>query len=234
MTYLHHNYPPFTNTIEECSGVMDALSAAESLMSSNAQGEEVSGACSSLVFFVPCGAFARRGHQSVCRAICVTNSSIYFPLQGYRRLPLTSLYGFQLSIRGTLLSLPSPVPRRRQVLRKSELWENSRLERQNEEGIEEVMQLERKRAMQRIALGGEGESAGGLGLGAELKRTVVCETVPWLGVIKPRGAQSPSLQRPRDTPPRLFRTDRFRTTPHLRSPNRRKPVPPRPRDFPSP
>lgn len=41
MTYLHHNYPPFTNTIEECSGVMDALSAAESLMSRNAEGEEV-------------------------------------------------------------------------------------------------------------------------------------------------------------------------------------------------
>jgi hypothetical protein len=32
------------------------------------------------------------------------------------------------------------------------------------------------------------ESGLGLGLGAELKRTVVCETVPWLGVIKPRGA----------------------------------------------
>lgn len=58
------------------------------------------------------------------------------------------------------------------------------------------MQLERKRAMQRIALGdaagGKGAdgsgSGSGLGLGAELRRTVVCETVPWLGVIKPRGA----------------------------------------------
>ncbi|GAA5982496.1 hypothetical protein JCM10908_006672 [Rhodotorula pacifica] len=145
MTYLHHNYPPFTNTIEECSGIMDALSAAETLMSTNAEGEE-----------------------------------------GYRRLPLTSLYGFQLSVRGTLLSLPSPVPRRKQVLRKSELWENVRLQRQNEEGVEEVMLLERKRAMQRIALlGGAGEAGTGAG---ELKKTMLCEMVPWLGVIKPKDA----------------------------------------------
>lgn len=41
LTYLHHNYPPFTNTIEECSRVMDSLGVAESLMSANAEGEEV-------------------------------------------------------------------------------------------------------------------------------------------------------------------------------------------------
>lgn len=76
-----------------------------------------------------------------------------------------------------------------------------RLQRQNEEGIEEVMALERKRAMARMALGGEGmqrsgddacrETEGVLGAGggmAELKRTVLCETVPWLGAIKPKGA----------------------------------------------
>ncbi|POY74924.1 hypothetical protein BMF94_1900 [Rhodotorula taiwanensis] len=156
LTYLHHNYPPFTNSIEECSRVVDALSAAESLMSVNAEGEE-----------------------------------------GYRRLPLTSLYGFQIAVRGTLLSLPSPVPRRRQVLRKSELWDNLRLQRQNEEGVDEVMGLERRRAMARMALGGEGTqrnggsrdgegtlgASGGMG---ELKKTMLCETVAWLGVIKPK------------------------------------------------
>ncbi|GAA5883191.1 hypothetical protein JCM3774_002414 [Rhodotorula dairenensis] len=154
MTYLHHNYPPFTNTVEECSGVMDALSAAESLMSLGAEGEE-----------------------------------------GYHRLPLTSLYGFHLSVRGTLLALPSPVPRRRQVLRKSELWDNLRLERQNEEGVEEVLQLERTRAVRRIALAG-GDAGAGLGTGTEsgtgvgewAKKTMLCETVPWLGVIKPKEA----------------------------------------------
>ncbi|BGP58407.1 RFC checkpoint protein Rad17 [Rhodotorula sphaerocarpa] len=152
LTYLHHNYPPFTNTIEECSRVMDSLGAAESLMSANAEGEE-----------------------------------------GYRRLPLTSLYGFQIAVRGTLLSLPSPVPRRRQILRKSELWENLRLQRQNEEGVEEILDGETKRAMARLAArGGERDRAtlgrggdGGFGFG-ELKRTMLCETIPWLGVIKPK------------------------------------------------
>lgn len=123
-------------------------------------------------------------------------------------MPLTSLYGFQIAVRGTLLSLPSPVPRRRQVLRKSELWENLRLQRQNEESVEEVLDGETKRAMARLAArGGEVDRAtlgrggdGGFGFG-ELKRTMLCEIIPWLGVIKPKG----ELPFPRRAPPQATR-----------------------------
>lgn len=89
-------------------------------------------------------------------------------LQAYRRLPLTSLYAFQVSVRSTLLNLPSPVPRCKQVLRKSELWETLKLRRQNEEGLDEI--------------------GGKEGLWREEKRSVVAERVPWMGVIKPKGA----------------------------------------------
>lgn len=37
-----------------------------------------------------------------------------------------------------MMSLPEPVPRRKQVLRKSELWDKLRLQRANEDGIEEL------------------------------------------------------------------------------------------------
>ncbi|BGP51970.1 RFC checkpoint protein Rad17 [Rhodotorula kratochvilovae] len=128
LSYLHHNYPPFTNEIDECAGIVDALSAADAVMSAKGEGEEA-----------------------------------------FRRLPLTSLYGFHLGVRSTLLHLPSPVPRRKQVLRKSELWETLRLARQNDEGVEEVMRRE----------GGE-------------KGVVMREVVPWLGLIRPPDA-SPFL-----------------------------------------
>ncbi|BGO95909.1 hypothetical protein NBRC10512_005496 [Rhodotorula toruloides] len=127
LSYLHHNYPPFTNEIEECSGIMDALSESDALMTLQGEGEEA-----------------------------------------YRRLPLTSLYAFQVSVRSTLLNLPSPVPRRKQVLRKSELWETLKLRRQNEEGLDEI--------------------GGKEGLWREEKRSVVAERVPWMGVIKPKDA----------------------------------------------
>ncbi|GAA6051572.1 hypothetical protein JCM3770_003478 [Rhodotorula araucariae] len=121
LSYLHHNYPPFTNEIDECAGILDALSAADAVMSAKGEGEDA-----------------------------------------YRRLPLTSLYGFQLGVRSTLLHLPSPAPRRKQVLRKSELWETLRLARQNDDGVDEVLRRS----------GGE-------------KGIVVREVVPWLGVIRP-------------------------------------------------
>ncbi|GEM11224.1 cell cycle checkpoint protein rad17 [Rhodotorula toruloides] len=127
LSYLHHNYSPFTNEIEECSGIMDALSESDALMTLQGEGEEA-----------------------------------------WRRLPLTFLYAFQVSVRSTLLNLPSPVPRRKQVLRKSELWETLKLRRQNEEGLDEM--------------------GGKEGLWREEKRSVVAERVPWMGVIKPKDA----------------------------------------------
>ncbi|GJN94063.1 hypothetical protein Rhopal_007127-T1 [Rhodotorula paludigena] len=145
LSYLHHNYPPFTNEIDECVGIGEALSAADAVMSGKSEGEEA-----------------------------------------YRRLPLTSLYGFQLSVRSTLLSLPSPVPRRKQVLRKSELWESLRLQRQNEDDADEVLALEARRAVHAVAQE-EGEVAAKRGVLGEVgeKRKVLQEVVPWLGVIKP-------------------------------------------------
>ncbi|GAA5842781.1 hypothetical protein JCM9279_003984 [Rhodotorula babjevae] len=134
LSYLHHNYPPFTDEIDECSGIVDALSAADVVMSARDEGDEA-----------------------------------------YRHRPLTSLYGFHLGVRSTLLALPSPVPRRKQVLRKSELWETLRLARQNDEGVDEVL------------------AGGGSVLGAPgMKSMVVEEVVPWLSLINPPGT-SPFL-----------------------------------------
>ncbi|GAA5895623.1 hypothetical protein JCM8208_005283 [Rhodotorula glutinis] len=135
LSYLHHNYPPFTDQIDECSGIMDALSAADVVMSARDEGDEA-----------------------------------------YRHRPLTSLYGFHLGVRSTLLALPSPVPRRKQVLRKSELWETLRLARQNDEGVDEVL------------VGAGGGTLGAVGQ----KSMVVEEVVPWLSLINPPGT-SPFL-----------------------------------------
>lgn len=126
---------------------MDALSESDALMTLQGEGEEVSTS-----FPV-----SRSGADELT-----------LRLQAYRRLPLTSLYAFQVSVRSTLLNLPSPVPRRKQVLRKSELWETLKLRRQNEEGLDEI--------------------GGSEGLWREEKRSVVAERVPWMGVIKPKGA----------------------------------------------
>mgnify|MGYP002477597202 CR=1 FL=1 len=41
LSYLHHNYPPFTDEIDECSGIVDALSAADVVMSAKDEGDEV-------------------------------------------------------------------------------------------------------------------------------------------------------------------------------------------------
>ncbi|GAA5838526.1 hypothetical protein JCM11251_003416 [Rhodosporidiobolus azoricus] len=163
LSYLHHNYPPFTQDIEECVGILDGLSEGEAMM-------------------LPKGSGAGEGEDA------------------YRRSTLHSHYAFHLSVRSTLLSLPSPVPKRKQVLRKSELWETLRLSRQNEEGVAELLMLGAN-------LGG-GAGGGGLtgtsGLvyascmpqeGAEgtlvtrrERGSLMSEVVPWLGVIKPKHA----------------------------------------------
>lgn len=40
VSYLHHNYTAFTNTIEECCRIIDGLSTADALM--RREGEDVS------------------------------------------------------------------------------------------------------------------------------------------------------------------------------------------------
>lgn len=96
-------------------------------------------------------------------------------------------------MRSTLLNLPQPVPRRKQVLRKSELWDKLRLQRQNEDGIEEMY-----RKKDGIALvppttseagrlldsdsDGDGDNGGG---GAQRsRRCLATEVVPYAGVIR--------------------------------------------------
>ncbi|KAK4052775.1 RFC checkpoint protein Rad17 [Microbotryomycetes sp. JL201] len=95
VTYIQHNYPQFTNEVEECAGIMDGLSEADALM--RMEGDD-----------------------------------------RLSRVALTSQYSFNVAVRSTMLNLPQPVPRRRQELRKSEYWAKTRLQRSNENGIEEM------------------------------------------------------------------------------------------------
>lgn len=57
----------------------------------------------------------------------------------FSRHALTSHYSFQVSVRGALLSLPSPVQRRGQKMYKSELWETQRKARENMDRISDWM-----------------------------------------------------------------------------------------------
>jgi hypothetical protein len=45
LSYLHHNYPPFTDEIEECVGILEGLSAGDAMMmpkgSGAGEGEDV-------------------------------------------------------------------------------------------------------------------------------------------------------------------------------------------------
>ena len=57
----------------------------------------------------------------------------------FSRHALTSHYSFQVSVRGALMSLPTPVQRRGQKMYKSELWETQRKSRENMERIGDWM-----------------------------------------------------------------------------------------------
>ncbi|GAA5870913.1 hypothetical protein JCM8547_000031 [Rhodosporidiobolus lusitaniae] len=160
LSYLHHNYPPFTEDIEECSGILDGLSSADAMM-------------------MPRGAGAGEGEDA------------------YHRSTLTSNYAFHLATRTTLLSLPSPVPRRKQTLRKSELWETLRLSRQNEEGVSELLGLGASLGGGRLSgtaglvYASSGGRKEGEAVGLVTRReggSLMSEIVPWLGVIKPKDA----------------------------------------------
>ncbi|KAK4694293.1 cell cycle checkpoint protein, partial [Phenoliferia sp. Uapishka_3] len=131
LSYIHHNYTAFTNEIEECLGIVENMSSADSLM--RMEGEE-----------------------------------------WLRRAPLTSQYSFNVAVRSTLICLPSPVPHRKQTLRKSEMWEKMRETRANEEGIRE---LYRKRDGFAFLMGGE---EGGVG-GQRSRRGLMTEFVPAVG-----------------------------------------------------
>ncbi|GAA5987128.1 hypothetical protein JCM11641_006435 [Rhodosporidiobolus odoratus] len=146
LSYLHHNYPPFTTDISQCAGVLEGLSAGDALMGVRGEGEEA-----------------------------------------YRHRTLTSHYAFNLSVRQTLLSLPSPVPKGKQILRKSELWETLRLARANEEGVAELLGSSARGSRGLLYASNAGEMDEGLKTRRE-SASLMSEVVPWLGVIQPKDA----------------------------------------------
>lgn len=85
-----------------------------------------------------------------------------------------------MTVRATLLHLPSPVPRRKQVIRKSELWANLKQTRKNEEEIED---LYRRRDGLAIVQGWRegGESKGG---SQRSKRSLLLDLIPTVGKWK--------------------------------------------------
>lgn len=160
LSYIHHNYTAFTNEVEECLGVVEYLSAADSLM--RMEGDEVS-------------------HFHLIIHTPATNP-LPPPSQWLRRTPLTSQYSFAVSVRGTLISLPSPVPRRKQVLRKSELWDKLRLTRANEEGVEALYR--RRDGVAVVPPWDAMEGGDPRGGGAQRsRRSVMTEVVPFAGMI---------------------------------------------------
>ncbi|GAA6059117.1 hypothetical protein JCM10212_003864 [Sporobolomyces blumeae] len=131
----------------------------------------------------------------------------------YRRAPLTSLYSFAVAVRTTLLGLPSPVERNKQKLRKSELWDNLKLARSNEEGVAEVVLGGMAREGGNVGVSFSGREQGlsgreereeaedGIGLVTMRdKRCLMSEIIPWLGVIRPRDS-NPFLLDLADFPP---------------------------------
>lgn len=169
LSYVHHNYTAFTNDVDECLGIVDGMSTADGLM--RLEGEDVS-----------------RSHALLS---ILADSAQH--LQWLQRVSLTSQYSFNTAVRSTMLHLPSPVPRRKQVLRKSALWEKLRETRSNEEGIEEMY-----RKKDGIALVppfefedstiGDGGWRGGGG-SQRSRRSLTTELVPYVGVIRKKGTK---------------------------------------------
>ncbi|GAA5966338.1 hypothetical protein JCM21900_003101 [Sporobolomyces salmonicolor] len=123
----------------------------------------------------------------------------------FRRAPLTSLYSFSLAVRTTLVSLPSPVERRKQTLRKSEMWDHLKAQRQNEEGVAELVRQRGGAAGVAVVPPFE-DGGGGAGGGLRDRRSLMCEMIPWLGVIKPKNA-NPFLVDLATFPPLTASTD---------------------------
>lgn len=170
LSYMHHNYTAFTNDIDECLGIVEGMSTADGLM--RLEGEDVS-----LL------------SETSARALC----SFLWPSQWLQRVSLTSQYSFNTAVRSTLLHLPSPVPRRKQVLRKSALWEKLRETRANEEGIEKMYRKKDGIALVPpfefdVAEEDVGGWRGGGG-SQRSRRSLTTELVPYVGVIRKKGTK---------------------------------------------
>lgn len=110
-------------------------------------------------------------------------------MQWQRRVSLTSQYSFNVAVRSTLMNLPQPVPRRKQVMRKSEMWEQMRLTTANEEGLHELMGDEQALASVDAAVEEPGAGWGG----QRSKTCLVSEVVPYVGLIRSSGRKGKRL-----------------------------------------
>jgi cell cycle checkpoint protein len=63
------------------------------------------------------------------------DSQLHPAHEGWQSAALSSYYGFLVSTRGTLLHLPSPVPRRGQVLKNAHFWQVGKQSRKFVEGL---------------------------------------------------------------------------------------------------
>ena len=80
-----------------------------------------------------------------------------------------------------MINLPSPVPLRKQVLRKSDMWDKMRLARSNEAGLEDMY---KRREGLAIIPPWEGACRGILGGSQRSRRSLTTELVPYLGRIQ--------------------------------------------------
>lgn len=100
-----------------------------------------------------------------------------------------------------MLNLPAPVPRRKQTLRKSEIWDKMRQTRANEDGIDEMYRrkdgvaLVPPTRMMGSMMGGAADASEGDadaywagGGGTQRSRTCLAiEMIPFVGVIRKHG-----------------------------------------------
>ena len=112
--------------------------------------------------------------------------------------PLTKLYSFSVSVRGTLLGLPSPVERDKQVLKKSEWWDRERERVKNRDGVRELLSSSSSSLLPTTitttttTTGGDGNGNDDDGIVVAMNRargnekTVLTELIPFLGLMNNR------------------------------------------------
>lgn len=113
--------------------------------------------------------------------------------------PLTKLYSFSVSVRGTLLGLPSPVERDKQVLKKSEWWDRERERVKNRDGVRELLSSSSSSLLPTTITTTTTTTTGGDGNGNDddvivvamnrargNEKTVLTELIPFLGLMNNR------------------------------------------------
>lgn len=76
MAYLHQNYPPFCNDIEECANLMEYTSIADAIM--RMEGDNVSWRYAARAHYLRNTSDAKRATESTVFAPCI-NFALFFP-----------------------------------------------------------------------------------------------------------------------------------------------------------